>query len=305
MRDTPVSGAPSAALSDGPTKPAEPPSYTKFLQLPVWLRQWVKKNLHLREYQHAPVNGNGNEASAQQHAMMQQNIMQLHDRFVADVMTPRADIVAVELGTSLQELLKIIVANPYSRLPVYRGELDDILGFIHIKDILDSLVTETQFDLGRLIRETRIVVPSMPVLDLILEMRQTRVHMAMVIDEYGGIDGLVTIEDLLEQIVGDIEDERDHAAPQMIELSPGMWISDARLSLEDFEKTVGDILQEEETEGADTLGGLVVYLADRVPKRGETITHDSDFAFDILEADNRRVKRLRVRKIEKNKAATE
>jgi len=298
MRDTPASGEMPAARSDS-SEPAEPPSFPGILHLPRWLMGLVKSHLNLREQAAKPANGNGNGASAEQHAIMQENIMQLHDRFVADVMTPRADIVAIELSTSLEELLKIIVANPYSRLPVYRGELDDTLGFIHIKDILDSLVTEAQFDLGRLIRETRIVVPSMPVLDLILEMRQTRVHMAMVIDEYGGIDGLVTIEDLLEQIVGDIEDERDHAAPQMIELSPGVWISDARLALEDFEKTVGSILLEEEQEGADTLGGLVVYLADRVPKRGETITHDAGFAFDILEADNRRVKRLRVRKVEK------
>jgi len=296
MRDTPILGEPPGAHSDS-TESSEPPSRHEFLHLPNWLRQWVKKHLYLREHP-APPPANSSIGSAEQHAIMQQNIMQLHDRFVIDVMTPRADIVAIELGTSLQELLKIIVANPYSRLPVYRGELDDTLGFIHIKDILDSLVTETQFDLGRLIRETRIVVPSMPVLDLILEMRQTRVHMAMVIDEYGGIDGLVTIEDLLEQIVGDIEDERDHAAPQMIELSNGVWISDARLELEDFEKTVGSVLLEEEQEEADTLGGLVVYLADRVPRRGETITHNAGFAFDILEADNRRVKRVRIRKLD-------
>jgi CBS domain containing-hemolysin-like protein len=244
----------------------------------------------------APVAANGNGTSAEQHALMKQNIMQLHDRVVADVMTPRADIVSVELNTPLRNLLTIIVNNPFSRLPVFRSELDDMLGFIHIKDILDSLVMEAEFDLGKLIRETRIVVPSMPVLDLILEMRQTRVHMAMVVDEYGGIDGLVTIEDLLEQIVGDIEDERDHAAPQMIELSPGVWIADARIPVEDFQKAVGIQLLEEEQDEVDTLGGLVVYLADRVPKRGETITHDAGFAFDILEADTRRVKRLRVRR---------
>lgn len=290
-------------MSDMPPAPepvseaSEPPSNPKFLRLPGWLTGLVRSHLKLRERQTAPTNGNS--SSAAQHAMMKQNIMQLHDRFVSDVMTPRVDIVAVELNTSLEVLLRVIVANPYSRIPVYRGELDDVLGFIHIKDILDSLVTEAEFDLGRLIRETRIVVPSMPVLDLILEMRQTRVHMAMVVDEYGGIDGLVTIEDLLEQIVGDIEDERDHASPQMIELSPGVWISDARLDLEDFEKTVGSVLLEEEEEEINTLGGLVTYLADRVPKRGETITHDAGFAFDILEADNRRVKRLRVRKVEK------
>ncbi|HRJ11928.1 MAG TPA: hemolysin family protein [Alphaproteobacteria bacterium] len=256
----------------------------------------VKSHLNLRDQEIVPTNGNSN--SEQQQAIMRQNIMELHDRHVSDVMRPRADIVAVELNTPLAELLKIIVANPYSRLPVYREELDDILGIIHIKDILDSMVNEAKFDLGRLIRATKFVVPSMPVLDLLLQMRQTRMQMAMVIDEYGGIDGLVTIEDLLEQIVGDIEDERDLAAPQMMELSQGVWISDARLSLRDFEKTVGSVLQEEEQEESDTLGGLIVYLADRVPRRGETITHDAGFAFDILEADNRRVKRVRIRKVE-------
>lgn len=291
----------NTTLGDAPNPPesgdpSEPPSKTRTLHLPNWLMGLVKSHLNLRDQEIVPTNGNSN--SEQQHEIMKQNIMQLHDRHVSDVMRPRADIVAVELNTPLPELLKIMVANPYSRLPVYREELDDVLGIIHIKDILDNMVTDSKFDLGRLIRETKFVVPSMPVLDLLLQMRQTRMQMAMVIDEYGGIDGLVTLEDLLEQIVGDIEDERDLASPQMMELSKGVWISDARLSLRDFERTVGSVLQEEEQEESDTLGGLIVYLADRVPRRGETITHDAGFAFDILEADNRRVKRVRIRKIE-------
>lgn len=292
MRDAPLGGP--VPVAEKTAEPPEPPSLMPRWRLPVWFKRFLRGPLH--DLAPAPVNANG--SSAEQHALMKQNIMQLHDRTVADVMTPRADIVAVELNTPLQNLLTVIVNNPFSRLPVYRKELDDMLGFIHIKDILDSLVTEAQFDLGRLIRETLVVVPSMPVLDLILQMRQERVHMAMVIDEYGGIDGLVTIEDLLEQIVGDIEDERDHAPPQMIELSPGVWMADARIMIEDFQKTVGITLLEEEVDEVDTLGGLVVYLADRVPRRGEIITHDAGFAFDVLEADTRRVKRLRVRKLE-------
>ncbi len=233
-----------------------------------------------------------------QQAILSEKLLDLHELTVVDVMTPRADIIAVELNCGLQDLLKIIVEHPFSRLPVYRGELDEVIGVVHIKDILDSLVTEQNFDLGRVIRDTKFVVPSMPVLDLLLEMRQTRVHMAMVIDEYGGIDGLVTIEDLLEQIVGDIEDERDHAQPKMIALGDGIWLSDARLSLDDFARTVGDnILSDAEYEEADTLAGLVMALHDRVPKRGETVEHPNGIAFDILEADNRRVKRLRVRRI--------
>lgn len=289
MNDTSLPGEPETNLSE------EPPSRSK-RQLPKWLKGLIKGQLGVGEEEVVPTNGNSN--SEEQHAILRKNIMQLDNLHVSDVMQPRADIVAVELQTPLPELLKIIVANPYSRLPVYREELDDIIGIIHIKDVLDSMVNESKFDLGRIIRETKFVVPSMPVLDLLLQMRQTRTQMAMVIDEYGGVDGLVTIEDLLEQIVGDIEDERDLAAPQMVELSQGVWISDARLSLQDFEKTVGSVLQEEEQEESDTLGGLIVYLADRVPKRGETITHDAGFAFDILEADNRRVKRVRIRKVE-------
>lgn len=232
-----------------------------------------------------------------QQAILHEKLIDLHELTVADVLTPRADIIAVELNSSLQDLLKLIVDHPFSRLPVYRDELDEIIGVVHIKDILDSLVTEQDFDLGRVIRDTKFVVPSMSVLDLLLEMRQTRVHMAMVVDEYGGIDGLVTIEDLLEQIVGEIEDERDHAPPKMIALGNGIWLADARLSLDDFERTVGDILSEAEYQEADTLAGLVVALHDRVPKRGETVEHPNGIAFDVLESDNRRVKRLRVRRI--------
>jgi magnesium and cobalt transporter len=275
----------------------EPPSPKRAFSVPAWFAGLIQNSRADASTPTLP--SSTNQSATEQHDLMKENIMQLHDVNVSDVMKPRADIVAIELNTPLQDLLKIIVRNPYSRLPVYREELDDVLGIIHIKDILDSLVTEAEFDLGRLIRETIFVIPSMPVLDLLMQMRQTRMHMAMVVDEYGGIDGLVTIEDLLEQIVGDIEDERDHAAPQMIALSQGVWISDARLSLKDFEKTVGSVLQEEEQEESDTLGGLIVYLADRVPKRGETISHeDAGFAYDILESDNRRVKRVRVRKIE-------
>ncbi len=238
-----------------------------------------------------------NASSIEHQAVISKNLMEVHDLTVADVMTPRADIISVEFSMTLEEALKTIVCNPFSRLPVYRKELDDVIGIIHIKDILDSLVSEAGFDMGRLIRNTKFVVPSMRVLDLLLEMRQTRVHMAIVVDEYGGVDGVVTIEDLLEQIVGDIEDERDYAPTQMIELANGIWITDARLTLDQFEKIYGEALTDEEKEEADTLGGLVTYLADRVLQRGETITHDNGIAFDVLEADKRRVKRLRIRRL--------
>ena len=230
-------------------------------------------------------------------AWLVHNVNQLHDIKVADVMMPRSDIVAVDYKTSLEDLLKIITSNPYSRLPVYRDDMDEIIGIIHIKDILDSIVAKKEFDLSALIRQTRIVVPSMNILDLLLEMRLTRIQMAVVIDEYGGVDGLVTIEDLLEQIVGDIEDERDLESPRMTPLMEGAWLADGRLPLENLQSEFDDILSEEDIETSDTLGGLIVALAHRVPHRGEVISHPGGMDFDILEADKRRVLRVRIRKV--------
>ena len=230
-------------------------------------------------------------------AWLVHNVNQLHDIKVMDVMVPRSDIVAVDYQTTLEELLKIITANPYSRLPVYRDNLDEVIGIIHIKDILDSIVAKKEFDLSALIRQTRIVVPSMNILDLLLDMRLTRIHMAVVIDEYGGVDGVVTIEDLLEQIVGNIEDERDLEAPRMTPLMEGAWLADGRLPLENLQDVFGDILSEEDVETSDTLGGLIVALAHRVPHRGEVISHPGGMDFDILEADKRRVLRVRIRKV--------
>ncbi len=228
------------------------------------------------------------------------NLIKQRSQTAYDIMIPRADIVAVEIDTGLSELLKIAGQAGHSRLPVYRETLDEVVGLVHIKDLLSEAGRKQQFKLASRVRKVLFVAPSMRVLDLLLEMRQSRVHMALVVDEFGGIDGLITIEDLVEEIVGDIEDEHDvDEGPKLVRRPDGSLLADARMPIEEFEETVGPILSDDEREeDIDTLGGLVFSLAGRVPSRGELLSHPpSGASFEIVEADPRRVKRLRVRKL--------
>ena len=230
--------------------------------------------------------------------LLLQNILHLRDVTAYDVMVPRADITAVELSTPQAELVRLMTGEAHSRLPVYRESLDDVRGVVHIKDVLAHTLKTEPFDLANMLRKVLFVSPSMRVLDLLLEMRLTRVHMAMVVDEYGGIDGLVTIEDMIEAIVGDIQDEHDAEDPGMIERPDGSWLADARTDIAHFEEKVGALLTEEEREAdIDTLGGLVVFLAGRVPTRGEIVRHSSGLQIEVVDGDPRRVKRLRLRNL--------
>ena len=228
------------------------------------------------------------------------NILELRRLSAEDVMVPRADIVSVDIETGIDELTEVMSGAAHSRVPVYRENLDDVIGIVHIKDVLKHAAAGRLFDLAKILRTVLIVAPSMRALDLLLEMRLSRVHMALVVDEFGGIDGLITIEDLVEEIVGEIEDEHDVAeGPKLIERPDGSLIADARATIEEFEELVGPVLAEEEREeDVETLGGLVSYLAERVPTRGELIVHAaSGVSFEVMEADPRRVKRLRVRNL--------
>ena len=228
------------------------------------------------------------------------NILMLGGLSAHDVMVPRADIGAVDVNTSLDDLVAQINADAHSRVPVYRETLDDVIGMVHIKDVLTEMGKGATFSLRRILRKILFVSPTMPVLDLLLQMQMTHLHMALVVDEYGGIDGLITIEDLVEQIVGEIEDEHDvDTGPQLVPDPQGSLIADARLPVEQFEEAVGPVLTEEErAEKPETLGGLLFALAGRVPTRGELIVHPSSgIEFEILEADPRRIKRLRMRNL--------
>ena len=227
------------------------------------------------------------------------NILRLRDLSASDAMVPRADIHAVPEDIGQDALLAEFSAHGHSRLPVYRESLDDIIGFVHIKDLLTSRSGGLAFDLKASLRQVLFVAPSMRVLDLLLQMRLSRQHLALVVDEFGGIDGLITIEDLVEQIVGEIEDEHDIATgPKLIPRPDGTLTADGRATIEEFEQQVGPVLTpEERAADIDTVGGLVVHLADRVPSRGELILHPSGLTFEVRDADPRRVKRVRVRNL--------
>ena len=168
---------------------------------------------------------------------------------------------------------------------------------VHIKDVIAAEVAHPPPPLRELVRDVLIVAPSMPLLDLLLEMRLSRQHMSLVVDEFGGIDGLITIEDVVEEIVGDINDEHDNDTPPTLEpVADDVWVADARVPVEDFENVVGNILEEEEREDIDTLGGLVFSLAGRVPARGELLVHPSGLEFEVVDGDPRRIKCLRIRR---------
>jgi CBS domain containing-hemolysin-like protein len=211
---------------------------------------------------------------------------------VGDVMTPRADINAVELSTPLSVLVAAFAESEHSRLPVYKETLDDPVGVVHLKDVFRLLADPAARErveepvLPRLKRPTLYVPPSMRAADLLLRMQTSRIHMAMVIDEFGGVDGVVTLEDVIEAVVGDIDDEHDEAAVTQIVARPGGV----------FEAALARPLSDPELEeDIDTAAGLVTALAGRVPQRGEVIAHPAGLEFEITDADPRRVKRLRIR----------
>ncbi|MDA0238645.1 MAG: hemolysin family protein [Proteobacteria bacterium] len=223
------------------------------------------------------------------------NILKLRERTIADVMVPRADIVALDISTTMTDLVGLMTQEGHSRIPIYRETLDDAVGMIHIKDVMAAQGRGGDVILGDIVRDVLFVAPSMQVSELLLEMRVKRSHMALVVDEFGGVDGLLTIEDLVEEIVGEIEDEHDQEeVPFLTPRNDGSVIADARVLVEEFEELVGSILSEEEREEVDTLGGLIVTMAGRVPIRGELIKHPSGIEFEILDADPRRIKILRV-----------
>jgi hemolysin (HlyC) family protein len=259
----------------------------------------------VQEAAEAPqVPGVAPELDRQERALIA-NVLRLRGTTADDVMVPRADIVAMPVDASLAAAIALIRAEGHSRLPVYREQLDDIVGMVHIKDVFAYVGRPEEFSLEAILRKPLLVAPQIPVLDLLLQMRQARMHLALVVDEYGGIDGLVTIEDLVETIVGDISDEHDEdEKPMVTERSDGSLDLDARLPVDEFEGRLGQVLTpDERSADIDTVGGLVFTLAGRVPARGEVIGHPSGIEFRVLEADPRRIRRLRVRRPQQKAAA--
>lgn len=247
------------------------------------------------------------------HELSKEEMVDAAERFhlitVEDVMVPRANIVAVESSATLTELSVTFKEAGHSRLPVYNDTLDDPLGMVHIKDVMPYLMFDAKGRNGKtypnkkviehIRRPVLFVPPSMLARDLLKRMQARRSHMAIVVDEYGGTDGIVTIEDLVEEIVGEIDDEHDEIDTE-IKIVTGkggvsVWEADARMGIDDFEETLGrDFATPDEEEDVDTLGGLVFTLAGRVPERGEIIRHPDGVEFEVIDADPRRVKRLRI-----------
>jgi CBS domain containing-hemolysin-like protein len=254
---------------------------------------------------------------------MLQNILALEKQRIGDLMVPRADIIAVQKDIPIGQLLRVFANAAHSRLVVYDDTLDDPTGMVHIRDLVAYLTSRAvvaaeasakrakplpadldprAVDLAEPLSATQItrqilfVPPSMPAIDMLVKMQATRIHLALVIDEYGGTDGLVSIEDIVEQIVGDIEDEHDvDEATMIVAQSDGSFAADARASLDEAAEKIGPAFAAgEELEDVDTLGGLLVTLAGRVPVRGEIIAGPGDFEIEVLDADPRRVKRLRI-----------
>ena len=277
-----------ANSSDGISSPPEPPSRSR------GIRAFFRKLRAGRAEAPPPGPTSGSNGLVEQAAAFQ-------TLRVSDVMTPRVDIVAVELSTPFAEVVELFAESEHSRMPIYRETLDDPVGVIHVKDIFKLLAGRgrrpgpSDLVLQKLRRDALYVPGSMRAADLLLRMQAERTHMAMVIDEFGGTDGLVTMEDLVEAVVGDIDDEHDEAAVASITpRAGGVYEVDARAPLEKLEAALGEHLAPGELdEEIDTVGGLVSALAGRVPQRGEVIAHPAGFEIQVLDSDARRVKRVR------------
>ncbi|MDR2681751.1 MAG: CBS domain-containing protein [Holosporaceae bacterium] len=228
------------------------------------------------------------------------NVLGLKDLTAADIMVPRADIVGAKIDTSLEEFIEIFSKNHFSQIPIYRNTLDDVVGIVMVRDFLPYVKNPESFNIVSLLKEVIYVVPSIQLLELLLEIRLSANHMALVVDEFGGVDGLVTLQDVVSEIVGEIQQSRG-IFPQIITRQDGSFLADAKMLVNECEDILGvdllkPFLKEGEEPDIETLGGLIMLLAERMPTRGETLQHPSGIEFEIADADLRRVKRIIVRK---------
>lgn len=233
-------------------------------------------------------------------AILAMNLRNMRRLRIDDVSVPRADVVAVPQDASLEEVVEVFRRSELSRLPVYQETLDQPVGLVLFKDVALQCgfgAAPGSFDLGALVRPVLYAPPSMPLGTLLQKMQSAHVHMALVIDEYGGVDGLVTIEDVLEQIVGEISDEHDEEdVPMWLEESPGVYLAQARMELDEAERAAGvHLIEPALSEEVDTLGGLVIRLAGRLPASGELVRHPAGHEFEVVDGDGRRIERVRVR----------
>ncbi len=237
---------------------------------------------------------------APEEKVMLHNVLSFKDINVSDIMIPRTDIVAVPHDISLEALKTHFIEQRHTRIPVYKDTLDQMQGFLHVKDLLPMLSGDVAFDIRAVVRDLLFVPPSMPIMDLLVRMRHAGSHMAIVVDEFGGSDGLVTMEDVFEEIVGDIQDEHDEdeeLAEKIVRINDRTFEVNARIRISTLEQELGlNLITEEKEDEFDTLGGLVFFQLGRVPAKGEIIPHISGIRFEITEADMRRIRRVRILK---------
>ena len=227
--------------------------------------------------------------------MLLKNILGLRDISATDVMVPRADIMSVDIDDGVDKIMGLMVAANHSRVPVTRGSLDDVVGILHIKDVAKCLYEAKAIDVMSMLRQPIYISPTMRTMDLLQEMRLKRLHLALVVDEYGGTDGLITIEDLVEEIVGEINDEHDDDTSPLFDLNgDGTAMAEARVEVETLEAITGPLLDDEDRDEIETIGGLVISLAGRVPVRGEIVRHAAGVEFEILESNPRQVHLVKV-----------
>ena len=226
------------------------------------------------------------------------NILNLNEKNVENIMVPRAAIISIEKKKTIKEILLVIKNESHSRMPVYDQNLDNVLGFLHIKDVIKN-INNKNFIINDILREVLYVAPKSPILELLKRMRSSRIHMGLVVDEFGGVDGLVTIEDLVEEIVGEIEDEHDAEDDEVKikRVNDRTIIADASYKIIELEDLFQLKIKEAKEEEIDTVGGLVSYVANKVPNINEVFVFNNQLKFKILEADERRVIALEIKKI--------
>lgn len=302
IMDDPHSSAPSAPTQT-PGELRAKPDVSLLQATRSWLRHALgtRPDASLKEVLEEAIEEHEEQAEqrlAPEEKTMLHNVLSFSDIKVSDIMVPRTDIAAIACDITLPALKAHITEQRHTRIPVYTETLDHVDGFIHVKDLLPMLAGDEPFDLKAVMRELLFVPPSMRIIDLLIKMRHAGSHMAIVVDEYGGTDGLVTMENLFEEIVGDIQDEHDEdeeSEDKITRISDTTFEVNARIPIDKLEKELGlNLVTEEKAGEFDTLGGLIFFQLGRVPAKGESVQHITGVRFEIVDADPRRIRRVRI-----------
>lgn len=295
-----AAAAPAVATRSPESETKSSPSLVQAVR--EWLRHALaaKHEGSLKEALEEVIEEHQEEATSTmtpEERVMLHNVLSFSDIKVSDIMVPRTDILAVPHDISLCALKEHIIEMRHTRIPVYQNSLDQVLGFIHVKDLIEMLSGDKPFDLTVVTRNALFVPPSMRIIDLLVRMRLAGSHIAIVVDEYGGTDGLVTMEDLMEELVGDIQDEHDEDedSEEIVRLGEGVFEVGARIHIDTLEKKLGIVLvTEEKADDFETLGGLLFFQLGHVPVKGEVVDHVSGMRFEIIDADPRRINKVRI-----------